>query len=161
VEPLAVALRHPRAPIWVGRTPSSIAERGQGGDGAGQLEHEVEGTGGELELGHGGPDEGIAGVVELAILAHVGRAMVTILSSSRWRSTSSVFWANSGSSSNDEWQNPDTPTAEFGGAAISDDQHGECGLVCTKLILYQRQTSEVGATKRPQHFKLAVPACVS
>jgi hypothetical protein len=61
------------------------------------------------------------------VSAPLARAMVTILSSSGWRSTSSVFWANSGSSSNDERQNPYAPTTEPGDATAPHDKDSELG----------------------------------
>ncbi len=74
----------------VSRHPRSILQRlgqmagrnllcpGQIGDGARQLEHPVVGTRRELQLHHGGLHQRPPGIVQLAEVAHLGRAHVCI-----------------------------------------------------------------------------------
>ena len=57
--------------------PDLLCSR-QVGDGARQLEHAVVATGGKLQLVHGSAHQSAAGVVQLAVLAHLGRVHVGV-----------------------------------------------------------------------------------
>ena len=50
----------------------------QVGYGPRQLEHTVVAAGGKLQLVHGGAHQGAAGLVQLAVLAHLGRVHVSV-----------------------------------------------------------------------------------